>query len=240
MLIKSALFTTASGHIDGIVASRNRSGQYLKARTIPVNPSTIRQDTVRSNLANLAQLWQDLTPLQRSLWGEFADATPTVNRLGQELILTGQNAYIKGNSPLLLMGQTLVSDPPAEFNNGQAMTLDPETWEYNTDTDTWSIEANRAGAESVDGWALLFRGRAQNPSRGFYKGPYQLAFFEPILLADVNMTIEATVGVNDLSDYAIPQTGAIIPMRVAVSYEDGRYSHSEALMVAPDLTTTGV
>lgn len=240
MLYKSALMTMASGSVEGLTASHNRSGSYFRAKVIPVNPSTVRQNTMRTILANLAQLWQDLTAIQRSLWGEFADATPSVNRLGQDLILTGQNAYIKANAPIELIGGVIVSDPPAEYNNGQAVTPDPDTWEFNIDDDTWSIDVNRAGAESVDGQVLTFRGRAQNPSRGFYKGPYQLADVQPIPLAGIFATCQATIGIDDLSDYAIPQTGALIPLAFTVSYEDGRYSHRESTLIAPDLTTTGV
>lgn len=240
MLFKSALITAASGKINGMVASRGRSGQYLRELAIPVNPNTDRQNVQRSIFANLANLWQDLTPEQRSEWGLFADGTPSTNRLGQELILTGQNAYIKANSLLELIGEPLVSDPPAEFNNGQAVTADPDTWELDIDTDTWVLEANRAAGESVDGWVCTFRGKAQNPSRGFYGGPYQLADVEPILTAAEQAVLTAQIGVDDLSDYVIPETDALIPMRLVVQYADGRHSHSEHTLIAPTLTTTGV
>lgn len=240
MQYKSALMTEATGHIDGLVASHNRWGQYFRPRVTPVNPNTARQSVQRSILANLANLWQDLTAIQRSLWQEFADATPSTNRLGQTIVLTGQNAYIKANSPLQLIGGVLVSDPPAEYNNGQAVTADPDTWDFNIDTDTWSINVARAGVDSVDANVLTFRGRAQNPSRGFYGGPYQLADVQPILLGEAGVICTATIGVDDLSDYAIPETGALIPLAFTVSYEDGRYSHREFVMLAPDLTTTSV
>ena len=145
---------------------------------------------------------------------------------------------LKANSNLELIGEALVSDPPAEFNNGQAVTPDPDQWEYNVDTDTWSIAVSRAGAESVDGWVLTFRGPAQNPSRGFYGGPYQLADVQAIALALTGVICTAQIGVDDLSDYTIPETPARIPMRFVVQYEDGRLSHTERTFIIPDFTTT--
>lgn len=238
MQYKSALMTEATGHIDGLVASHNRWGHYFRPRVTPVNPNSTRQSVQRSILANLANLYQDLTPEQRGLWAEFGAAVPSTNRLGQEIFLTGQLSYIKANSNLELIGQPLVSDPPAEMNNGQAVTPDPETWEYNIDTDTWSITVNRAGLESVDGHVLTFRGRAMNPSRNFYGGPYQLADVEAIALGVDTAIPTAQIGIDDLSDYTIPETGAKIPMRFIVQYEDGRKSHSQVIFLHPDLTTT--
>lgn len=240
MQYKSALMTEATGHIDGLVASHNRWGHYFRPRVTPVNPNSTRQSVQRSILANLANLWQDLTPEQRGLWAEFGAAVPSVNRLGQEIFLTGQLSYIKANSNLELIGEALVSDPPAEMNNGQAVTPDPETWEYNIDTQAWQLDVDRAGPESVDGNVLTFRGRAMNPSRNFYGGPYQLADVEPILLAAEDATPTAIIGTDDLSDYTIPETGAKIPMRFVVQYADGRLSHSQVLFLHPDLTTTSV
>jgi len=240
MQYKSALMTEATGHIDGLVASHNRWGAYFRPRVTPVNPNSVRQNTQRSILANLAQLWQDLTPGQRSLWKQFADNTPQTNRLGQEIILTGQLAYIKANSPLELIGGTLVSIPPLEYNNGQAVTPDPETWEFNIDNDTWTIDVDRSGPESLDGNVLTFRGIAQNPSREFYGGPYQLSDVQEILAAAEDATCTAQIGVDDLCEFLIPETGALVPLRFVVSYVDGRYSHSEATLIAPDLTSTSV
>lgn len=240
MQFKSALTTETTGHIDGLVASHNRWGRYLRPRVTGVNPNTVRQNVQRSILANLANLWQDLTPEQRGLWSQFGAAVPTTNRLGQEVFLTGQLSYIKANSNLELIGEAIVSVPPAEFNNGQAVTADPDTWEYNVDTDIWTIEVNRAGPESVDGHVLTFRGRAQNPSRNFYNGPFQLADIQEFLSAAENAVITAGIGVDDLSEFTIPETDALIPMRFVVQYDDGRLSHSEATLIAPELTTTSV
>lgn len=239
MQYKSALITEATGHINGLVASHNRWGAYFRPRVTPVNPNSDRQNAMRSYLADAVQLWQDLTAEQRSLWDQWAANTPQKNRLGQDITLTGQLAYIKSNTPKMLIGDPPVADPPAEYNNGQAVTPDPDTWEFNIDTDTWSITVLRQGPESVDGKVLTFRGIAQNPSRGFYAGPYQLSDVEDILLAAASATPTATIGVDDLCDYAIPETPARIPMRFVVIYADGRYSHTERTLIIPTFTTTG-
>lgn len=94
MLIRTGLGGQLSGSTGGVTASRNRYGQYLRNRTVPVNPNTPRQQAVRSAFASGAILWQGLSNTQREQWRAYAATTPTLNKLGETVYLTGNAAFL--------------------------------------------------------------------------------------------------------------------------------------------------
>jgi hypothetical protein len=121
MKFKSALMTAASGSIGGMVASRNRGGMYLRGLVIPVNPSTAPQLASRANLAEAVNDWTNvLTTAQRGAWESYAAATPTVDRFGDTLVLSGQQMFVKSSLPRLIAGRPIVADGP--ITSGLATT----------------------------------------------------------------------------------------------------------------------
>jgi len=238
MKYKSALMTQASGHIEGLVASHNRGGSYFKARTTPTDPQTQRQSDIRSNFANCVQLWQDITQPQRDGWDDFADNTPQKDVMGQDLILTGQQAFIKANSALLLADWSMAYDAPAEYNNGQAVSVVPDSFEYDPNAQEWWLDVERDDVESQDGRVMVFRGIAQNPSRTFYGGPYQLANITQMAAGETTEDPTAVIGDTDTCDHQIPNIDVMVPLKVGIVYADGRYPHREIYILEPELTTT--
>jgi len=54
-----------SGSIAGDVHARNRFGNYVRPRTKPVNPHSIRQEAARAVVSYLAEYWHgNLTDVQ--------------------------------------------------------------------------------------------------------------------------------------------------------------------------------
>lgn len=103
----------ARGSIGGQTASRNRNGNYLRARTTPVNPRSSKQNKIRAVVQYLAQYWSNtLTQLQRDGWEVYAAAITRTNKLGAQIKLTGFNHFIRSNTPLLQNGKTIVAAPP--------------------------------------------------------------------------------------------------------------------------------
>lgn len=115
MLIKPGPATSAmSGKQGGTVASRNRYGQYFRQFSNPVNPATGNQTAARSRLTTASQSWALLTDAQRSLWKDYADLTPVLNRVGDPIILSGQAMYVKVNAfRLQVPALAQLSSPPA-------------------------------------------------------------------------------------------------------------------------------
>ena len=112
----------ARGSIGGQVHSRNRFGNYIRARTTPVNPASTRQNLVRACIQLLSQAWSNvLTQAQRDVWEVYADAIVRVNKLGAQIKLTGFNHYIRANAPRLQAvgsridaGPTTLTLPPGD------------------------------------------------------------------------------------------------------------------------------
>jgi hypothetical protein len=176
MKFNSQIVTAASGSIGGCTYSRNRSGMYIRGRTLPVNPNSAFQQTMRAALTTLVARWTSvLTTAQRDAWSVWAFNTPQTDKLGNPILITGQNAYIKMNAQRLQIPVAVVDDAPTVYAG--AVLTPPvlvtcseaaQLLEYSyTATDQWNTE--------VGGHLLVYGGRPQNPSKLFFAGPYRFA-----------------------------------------------------------------
>jgi hypothetical protein len=108
----SALLTDARASIGGATASKNRSGNYFRARIAPVQPRTPNQQLVRATLSTLAAQWRSLTQDQIAGWNALAATIVRKDTLGNSYSPTGEDLYVGNNVALTLAGQSTVSDPP--------------------------------------------------------------------------------------------------------------------------------
>jgi hypothetical protein len=90
MLFRGLLITSLSGSIDGITASRNRGGAYLRERTLPVDPNTLNQQVLRTAMASALAAWSTMTEAQRAAWNAYAASRTLPNRLGEQRTISGQ------------------------------------------------------------------------------------------------------------------------------------------------------
>ncbi len=107
-----------SGSYQGVTSSRNRNGQYVRSRAVPVNPGTTFQQSVRSRLSLNAEAWRALTGTQRDGWTALGLYFTRTDSLGQTYNLTGFQAYCSVNNNRLAAGDAVISDagvytPPA-------------------------------------------------------------------------------------------------------------------------------
>lgn len=176
MKIKSALLTQMSGSIGGMTGSHNSAGLYLRARTIPVNPSSAQQQVVRMYFDQTVTYWTEtLTEPERESWRAYAANTPMIDKLGDPIFLSGQQQFVRSGSMYLLGGGTLATIATAPILNN---TGDPGTLGLSELTSSVFI-GTVAGAPA---WAaedaanlFAFISMPQNPSVNFYKGPFRLA-----------------------------------------------------------------
>lgn len=101
-----------SGSIAGNTWSRNRGGQYVRQRRKPVNPNTQKQQRVRTNLGSISSQWAALTAAQRAAWRDWAQMNPTLDTLGQPIILSGQQLFNGLNARLMDAIAAIKQDPP--------------------------------------------------------------------------------------------------------------------------------
>jgi len=102
-----------SGSQAGTTSSHNRFGQYTRNRSIPVNPRSTQQGTVRARLAANAAAWRALTSNQRAGWSDLAISMNRSDALGQSYSLTGFLAYVSVNNNNVAAGNATVTDAPA-------------------------------------------------------------------------------------------------------------------------------
>lgn len=98
MLTMQQIGAPSSGSIRADTYSRNRYGGYVRNRSIPVNPKTPAQTTVRNRLRDLAQNWGTLGQQTRDSWANYAELHPRLNRLGETIVLSGAAQYIATNA----------------------------------------------------------------------------------------------------------------------------------------------
>lgn len=107
-----AIIVAGSGKVGGHVASKNRSGSYLRTKVTPINPQSALQTAVRGRLASLASAWGSLTAAQRDAWNAAVSSFKSTNVFGDIINPSGFNLFIKLNSNLLALGVAQISDPP--------------------------------------------------------------------------------------------------------------------------------
>ena len=102
-----------SGSIGGQTHSHNRFGSYVRARKVPVNPATDRQNAIRVAVQFLNNVWQTvLTANQRAQWEVYAAAITRTNALGAQIKLTGFNHFIRSNAIRVQNSLVRIADGP--------------------------------------------------------------------------------------------------------------------------------
>ena len=105
---------SASGSLGSHIVSNCRGTQYLKNKSLSVNPATRYQGIIRSRFNAFSKGWSHLTESERLLWTQEAKSNQVVGKLGSILILTGQTLFIKVNQNLAKVNLPLISIPGQE------------------------------------------------------------------------------------------------------------------------------
>lgn len=221
-----------SGSAGSLVASRNRFGSYFRTKVSPVNPNTLRQQTMRTIFTTLVNAWIDeLDAAERTAWKTYADNVPINGE-----ILTGQNHYIRANSIRLQIDEPRIDAAPVIFDTGAPVTSIEITTDatlnvfgVNLAIDALAIDANIDATASEDGDVVLYMGAPINLTRNFFKGPYQFAASAPVVAAQPQGIFAQLFTVLE-SDNGDPAVGQNRPIRIRVMYDDGRLSDSFELL----------
>lgn len=224
MLFDSAVITRGSGSLGGLTASRNRGGNYLRARAMPTNPNTPSQQAVRSFMSDLASRWAStLTQDQRDKWDLYALNVPLTGPLGSPRNVGGVGMYMRCNIARLNAGDATLARidvAPPIFDLGEytppaivSATAATDTVAFSFDnTDDWANEDLAAMTFAIS--------RPQNPGINFFKGPYR---FADLVLGDG--ATPPTSPVQIVSPFPF-EVGQRIFAFVRVTRADGRLSAS--------------
>lgn len=176
MKFKSAILTQASGSVGGATYSRNRGGMYIRARSVPTNPSSAFQETVRALVASLTTAWvSTLTAAQRSAWNVYAENVLMPDSLGEARNIGGLGHYIRSNVPRMQAGLSRIDDGPTVYSlpTFTAPTIDAIT-AADDDADITFTAADDWATET-GGALIIAASRPQNVSINYFTGPYRYA-----------------------------------------------------------------
>lgn len=212
-----------SGSIGGVTFARNKAGAYARNRTIPVNPGSARQQTVRFGMAQLATRWvETLTDVQRASWETYAANVHLPNPLGQLRDVGGIGMYVRSNAPRITSVTPplpIVDDAPTIFDLGTFTEPAALVVTAAADTVDWGYLNTDAWAGEDDSAMLVYGSRPQNQSVNFFKGPYQ--FIGAVLGAVVPPTSP------EIMNLAFPVVvGQKVFFRCNVTRVDGRLASS--------------
>jgi hypothetical protein len=228
-LVISQSWTAISGSVGGITWARSSQGYYMRSRVTPVNPNTSYQQQIRSALTTLASRWGDtLSTAQRTAWNTYAGAITVINRLGQSVLLSGQQWFTACNSPRIQadakIGTSLgiIDDGPTTLNRG-----DPGSLSITSLGAAAGVVIGVAGSPlwsaDDDAYALVFQGKPVGAGRNFFAGPYRLIHAEsgnsgvPVTSIGINAGTFTSNGWTLVEG----QKSAIV---VAIAQADGRLS----------------
>lgn len=163
-----------SGSIAGNTHARNRYGNYVRARTKPINPNSAAQIKARNIISTLTEIWTDVvTAVQRTSWKTYADNVPMKNKLGEVMHLSGFNHFIRSNAARY------------QYHPACLVVTAPVIWPLPAHDDTLSIDVDQAPQmltvtfDNTRDWALeglglllMYQGIPQNATRNFFAGPW--------------------------------------------------------------------
>lgn len=221
-LFKSNTMTQASGSVGGTTYTRTKGGMTMRARSVPTNPNTGKQQTVRSNLTQLVTRWTEtLTAAQRTGWNTYASNVTVVNKLGDSTTNTGQNWYVAMNTPRVQAALSIIDAAPAVFDRGTFS--DPATFAWSVASGlTITLTAGDAWAAAAGNYMLVYMGIPKNASVNYFKGPYRFLTSKQGN-ATPPTTITATAAAVAAAGFPIV-LGQAIFCSLAVTRSDGRLS----------------
>ena len=95
-----------------MVASRNRSGPYHRARVVPDQPATDAQCATWANMTDVSALWNLIAQERRHAWEILARGVHSRPKLGMSGSLSGCQLFKKLNRVLATCGRQPLLDPP--------------------------------------------------------------------------------------------------------------------------------
>jgi hypothetical protein len=223
MKFTSPVYSAVSGSIAGITYAHNRGGMYARARAVPIDLNTVRQQAIRNGMAAMVVYWSGtLSAAQRAAWGVYAANTPVTDKLGQVHNLTGQQMFLRQASIQQQLALSINQAAPIVFDTGEPVT-DIASFVVAAGVGTLTMTVGGAGTSDTCN-KLVQIGPPQNAGRTYFKGPWQYARVATGAAATTAFVIPTTLASADWLAAYTPIVGDNLPIRVRLLYDDGRLS----------------
>ncbi|MBA7675719.1 hypothetical protein ES703_83956 [subsurface metagenome] len=213
-----------SGSLAGNTFARNRYGNYVRARTKPVNPSSADQVDVRAAIAYLTEYWRDfLSADNRTAWDTYATAVVMKNKLGESIKLSGFNHFIRSNAGRIHYDWNILHEGPV------INTLPEHDPTLSIDVDqapqiiAVSFDVAMAWNQVTGGCLMIQQGRPQSITRNFFKGPYRKL---GLLAGSSILPLTSPINIVPIFPVAVGQR---VWCQFRIGMEDGRLSEPWAV-----------
>jgi len=168
--------TQISGSAGGTTWSHNRFGAYKRNRSVPVNPNTDRQVAIRNLTRALSIAWAtELTQAQRDAWELYAANVSWVNKLGQSVLLTGLNHFVRSNASRQQAGLARVDAGPVIFTLAPAELALVVTASEATQLLSVVYDDALDWCDEDGAFQSVFMGLPKNGCIKFFGGPWRFA-----------------------------------------------------------------
>jgi len=105
----SPIVTDISGSVGGLTFQRNKFGNTLRSKPLPLHSETPAQYNIRQKITSIQQAWQALTDAQRLQWDRFIDFSGQSINADRAIKLSGHALYLKYQLFRLLYNQALLT-----------------------------------------------------------------------------------------------------------------------------------
>ena len=103
----SPIVTDIAGSVGGFTFQRNKYGNTMRRKPLPINPATSAQYNIRQNIITIQKAWQDMTDAERLQWSRFPDYSMQSIKNNKSVKLSGHGLYLKWQSLRLLAGLSI-------------------------------------------------------------------------------------------------------------------------------------
>jgi hypothetical protein len=164
-----AIIVDGRGKINGMVASKNRAGSYMRTKVTPVNPRSTFQSAVRNRLTSLAQGFRALTAAQIAAWNNAVSNFAKTDIFGDLKNPSGFNLYVRLNANLLGVSESAISNPPLP-----GAVYAPTSLSVAMDVGAGGYALTFSGAIPATDKVILLATPGLSPGRSFSKNQFRV------------------------------------------------------------------
>jgi len=208
------------GSIAGNVHSRNSSGNYIRARTTPVNPNSTRQNVIRAAMATASNTWSNgLTPAQRTAWGLYAANINMTNRLGETILISGRSHYLRSNMARINSNLGARNDGPVLLSLPSADSAFSVVANVGAQTLTVTFDDTQDWAAENSAHMIVSMSQPKHSAVNFIGGPFRVV---------AAMDGSASSGLSSPATLAnlpfVISADQVVGIKARISRNDGRLS----------------
>ena len=192
------MMTDGRGKLGGQVASKNRSGAYVRTKVTPVNPQSTAQSQVRASFASISALWRGLTDKNRASWNEAVNNWQRTDIFGDLKTPSGFNLFMRLCTPLQnAFGDVIIAQyapTPVEMP-----ALSEVSATFSTAGSALELATSVAGDLDLDQYVYnVYATAPQSAGKSYVKNAFRLLGW-----------VEADAATRDITDLYTDKFGAL-------------------------------